>query len=125
LIWRHRALRNDLNLRTEYRLSVVLAYLAVTLLALGAYDPRLLAALPLVIAGMTVLGRRYNRFIYSKRGAWFSVTAFALRIVQDLGNGLSFVIGTTLFLSARYLSLRLPGALATESWIARVPQEPA
>jgi GT2 family glycosyltransferase len=95
--WRYRALSNDLNLRTEYRLSVVLAYLAVAVLALGAYDRRLLAALPLVVGGMVLLNHRYYRFLHSKRGGWFAARAFVLRLVQDLGNGLSFAAGTALF----------------------------
>ena len=97
LIWRYRALSNDLNLRTEYRLSVVLAYLAVAVLALGVYDLRVLAALPLIGGGMVLLNRRYYRFLHAKRGAWFAARAFVLRLVQDLGNGLSFAAGTALF----------------------------
>ena len=123
LIWRYRALSNDLNLRTEYRLSVVLAYLAVALLALGSYDRRLLAALPLVMAGMALLNHRYYRFLYSKRGAWFAARAFVLRLLQDLGNGLSFAVGTALYFSAHHLGRRLPGALSSESWTARLSRQ--
>jgi hypothetical protein len=36
-------------------------------------------------------------------------------VVQDLCNGLSFAVGTTLFFAAHYLGLRLPGSLATEA----------
>jgi uncharacterized RDD family membrane protein YckC len=75
----------------------VLAYLAVAVLALGLYDRRLLAALPLVAGGMVLLNHRYYRFLHSKRGGWFAARAFVLRLVQDLGNGLSFVAGTALF----------------------------
>jgi GT2 family glycosyltransferase len=119
LIWRYRALSNDLNLRTEHRLSVVLAYLAVALLAIGSYDRRLLIALPPVIAGMALLNHRYYRFLYSRRGAWFAARAFLLRVLQDLCNGLSFAAGTALFFSAHHLGRHLPGALSPESWTAR------
>jgi GT2 family glycosyltransferase len=118
LIWRYRALSNDLNLRTEYRLSVVLAYLAVGSLVLAAYDRRFLISLPLLIVGLTVLKHRYYRFFYMKRGCWFAVRVWALHVGQDLCNGLSFAVGTALFFAARYLGLRLPGGLSTESWSA-------
>jgi GT2 family glycosyltransferase len=109
LIWRYRALSNDLNLRTEYRLSVVLAYLAVLLLALGPSDRRLLAALPVVMAGMALLNHRYYRFLYSKRGAWFAARAFLLRVLQDLGNGLSFAAGTALFFLRHFPATKMSG----------------
>ena len=118
LIWRYGALSNDLNLRTEYRLSVVLACLALASLLIAPYDPRFLISLPIVIAGLIVLNHRYYRFFYLKRGAWFAVRVGGLRVVQDVCNGLSFAIGTVLFLASRYLGLRLPGGLSTESWSA-------
>ena len=125
LIWRYRALDHDLNLRREYRLSVVLAYLALVLLVLGTYDRRLLTVLPLVMAGMALLNHRYYRFLYSKRGIWFVVRAYALRVLHDLGNGLSFAVGTALFVVAHHLGRRLPGALSAESWTGRFPRQAA
>ena len=115
LIWRYGALSNDLNLRTEYRWSVVLAYLALLSLLLAPFDWRLLISLPILIAGSTWLNRRYYRFFYEKRGAWFAVRVWAPHMVQDLCNGLSFAIGTALFFAAHDLGLRLPGSLATEA----------
>ena len=122
LIWRYGALSNDLNLRTEYRWSVVLACLALLSLLLAPFDGRLLIGLPLLIVGSTALNHRYYRFFYQKRGAWFAVKVRALHIVQDLCNGLSFAVGTALFLAARHVGLRLPGALPTEPWTARLPR---
>jgi GT2 family glycosyltransferase len=119
LIWRYRALSNDLNLRTEYRWSVVLAYLALVSLLLAPYDRRVLVTLPLLIVGLTALHRRYYRFFYQKRGAWFAIRVWAMHVVHDLCNGLSFAIGTGLFFAARYLGVHLPGGLSTESWSAR------
>jgi len=116
LIWRYGALRNDLNLRGEYRWSVVLAYLALLMVALAVYDRRALAVLPLVAAGLTVLNHRYYRFFYLRRGAWFAARVWVLHAVQHLCNGVSFAAGTALFVAARYLGVRLPGALATDAW---------
>lgn len=115
LIWRYGALSNDLNLRTEHRLSIVLAYLALLSLLLAPFDGRFLIGLPLSIVGSTLLNRRYYRFFYRKRGAWFAVRVWAPHVVQDLCNGLSFAIGTALFFAAHYLGLRLPGSLATDA----------
>lgn len=115
LIWRYGALSNDLNLRMEYRWSVVLVYLALLSLLLAPFDWRFLVSLPILIVGSTWLNRRYYRFFYEKRGAWFAVRVWAPHIVQDLCNGLSFAIGTALFFAAHYLGLRLPGSLATEA----------
>jgi GT2 family glycosyltransferase len=122
LIWRYGALSNDLNLRTEYRWSVVLAYLALLSVLLAPFDWRFLIGLPILIAASTWLNRRYYRFFYEKRGAWFAVRVWAPHIVQDLCNGLSFAVGTALFFAAHYLGLHLPGGLSTEPWTARLPQ---
>ena len=118
LIWRYGGLEHDLNLRRKYRLSVAFAYLALISLVLALYDVRALVALPWAIAGVVMLNRRYLRFFSAKRGAWFAIRVAALRIVQDLGNGLSFVVGTALFLAARGAGVRLPGSLPAEPWDA-------
>jgi uncharacterized RDD family membrane protein YckC len=103
----------------------VLAYLALVSLVLALSDRRFLLNLPLLIVGLTALNHRYFRFFYLKRGAWFTVKVWALRVVQDLCNGLSFAIGTALFFAAQYLGLRLPGGLPTESWSANRPRAAA
>ena len=92
---------------------------------LGTYDRRLLTVLPLIMAGMALLNHRYYRFLYSKRGIWFVVRAYALRVLHDLGNGLSFAVGTALFVVAHHLGWRLPGALSVESWPAGFPRQAA
>jgi uncharacterized RDD family membrane protein YckC len=71
--------------------------------------------LPLLI-GATVLNRRYYRFFYDKRGATFAVRVWLLHLLHHLYNGFSFAAGAVLFLAARYLGLRLPGALAVDAW---------
>jgi GT2 family glycosyltransferase len=120
LLWRYGALCDDLNLRTEYRWSVVLAYLALVSLVLAPYDRRVLFSLPVAIVGLAALNRRYYRFLQLKRGTWFAMRVWAPHVVQHLCNGLSVVIGTALFFSAHYLGLRLPGGLPDEPWNARV-----
>lgn len=116
LILRYRALRNDMNLRLEHRASVVLAYLVIALLIFARRDPRLLAILPLLAAGLTLLNHRYYRFFYRKRGAAFAARVWALHGLHHLYNGVSFAAGVALFAAVRYLGLRLPGALAIDAW---------
>ena len=119
LIWRYGALGNDLNLRTEYRLSVLLAYLALGSMLLAPYDARSLIVLALAVVGLTAANRRYLRFFYAKRGAWFVTKVWMMQLVHNLCNGLSFAVGTVLFVAAN-LGVRLPGSLPTAPWSTRV-----
>jgi GT2 family glycosyltransferase len=116
LLWRYGALCDDLNLRTEYRWSVVLAYLALVSLVLAPYDRRFLLGLPLSIVGLAALNHRFYRFLQSKRGTWFAMRVSVPHVVQHLCNGLSVATGTALFFSARYLGLHLPGGLPDQPW---------
>ena len=117
LIWRYGVLGNELNLRTEYRVSVVLAYLALGSALLAPSDPRSLIVSALAIVGLTAASRRYYRFFYEKRGAWFTTRVWAMHLVQNLCNGLSFAIGTALFFAAS-AGVCLPGGLPTKPWSA-------
>jgi GT2 family glycosyltransferase len=119
LIWRYGALGNDLNLRTEYRLSVLLAYLALGSVLLAPYDVRTLIVFALAVAGLTAANRSYLRFFYAKRGAWFVTRAWVMHLVHNLCNGLSFAVGTLLFFAAS-LGVRLPGSLPTTRWSTTV-----
>ena len=58
LIWRYRALDHNLNLRREYRLSVVLAYLALGSALVVPYDLRSVTAAAVAVAGLTAANRR-------------------------------------------------------------------
>ena len=51
-----------------------------------------------------------------------SLRVWLLRFVEDLCNGVSFAVGTVLFIAARHLGLRLPGGLPMEPWIESVPR---
>jgi hypothetical protein len=119
LIWRYGALSNDLNLRTEYRLSVLLAYLVLGSLLLAPFDVRSLIVFALAVAGLTAASRRYLRFFYARRGAWFVTRVWVMHLVHNLCNGLSFAVGTVLFFAASF-GVRLGGSLPTAPWSARV-----
>ena len=119
LILRYGALTNDLNLRQEYRWSVVLAYVVVASFLCSAYDVRALAGVPLLTVALVVLNRRSLQFFYRKRGLWFAVRVWFLQVLHHLCNGFSFAIGVALFIAARYMGVRLPGTLPTDSWTAQ------
>lgn len=116
LILKYGELSDDLNLRVEHRWSVVLAYLAMGSLIWAPYDARSLVNIPFLMVGLTLLNRRYYRFFHQKRGAWFAARVWLLHVLHHLCNGLSFATGTVLFVVARYLDVRLPEALPTDSW---------
>lgn len=116
LVLRSGGLHNDLNLRPAYRWSIVLAYLACVSLGVAVFDRRFFAVIPLAMVGLTLLNKRYYEFFYRQRGASFTVGAWLLHTLHHLYNGLSFAAGIALFIAARYLGLRLPGALAVDAW---------
>jgi glycosyltransferase involved in cell wall biosynthesis len=126
LLLRYDALTDDLNLRTEYRLSVLLAYLAVLSLVCSLYDRRILAAIPPLMVALTVLNLRYYRFFYRMRGAWFAVRVWWLHGLHHLCNGASAAIGTALYVAQRHVGVMLPGALPLDPWsAARARSAPA
>lgn len=116
LILKYGALNNDLNLRIGHRVSMVLAYLAVAALVLALRNHRVPYYVSVPILAMTIVNQRYYRFFYSKRGASFAVRAWLLHVVHHLYNGLSFAIGTGLFVGTRYFHVRIPGALPLDPW---------
>lgn len=120
LILRYGALADDMNLRIEYRLSVLIAYLAVLAILLAGQDARFLAAAPVLVAALTILNRGYYQFFYRRRGAAFVTRAWLLHVVHHLYNGVSFAAGAALFLAAR-AGVRLPGALSPDPWRAPSP----
>lgn len=121
LIWRYRALHDDLNLRTEYRWSVILAYLSVCCMVGALRQPLALAALPLLLGGSAALNRRQCAFFYRRRGMMFALRAWTMRFLHDLCNGVSFAAGTVLFAAAHF-DVYLPGSLDLESWNATQPR---
>ncbi len=118
LVHRYGALNDDLNLRVNYRWSVVLAYLALTALVAGVVEARALALLLPVLVGLTLLNLPFYRFFYRKRGMAFTARAWLLQVALHVYNGASFAVGTVLFLVSRHLRVRLPGALSPDPWNA-------
>ncbi len=97
LILRYGGLTADLNLVWGLRISVVCAYLVV-LLAVGAFaDARVFLAVPVPVALLLFLNRRYYAYFGRTRGLWFATRVVLAHFVHHLCNGVSFVVGTALF----------------------------
>lgn len=111
LILRYGQFGNDLNTKHSYRACVVIAYLAVASLVLGVVDIRFFWGVPLFLAVLVYLSRDYYTFFLQKRGILFTLGVFPLHVLLHLYNGISFAVGVALFVSARRLGIRLPGAL--------------
>jgi O-antigen/teichoic acid export membrane protein/glycosyltransferase involved in cell wall biosynthesis len=118
LILRYGALHNDLNVRTENRWCIVLAYLAVGLLAFSAYLPNAFLCAGLTVAMLTALNGPHYQFFYEKRGVSFAARAWLMQLLHHLCNGFSFAAGSGLFVIARWFGLRLPGSLPVDAWDA-------
>ena len=119
------AVRGDhLNISAVHRWSVLLAYLALVSLVLALYDWRFAGAAVLLLAGLTWLNRGYYRFFGRTRGSWFAVRVWPLHLLQLLCNGLSYAVGSALFLLARYVGVHLPYALPIDAWNAAAPRSP-
>jgi GT2 family glycosyltransferase len=115
LMHRYGGMRDDLNLTLAYRLCVVLAYVTAAALIGAPWVPPLLAVAVLCLAAIWVLDRRYYRFFRSRRGLGFTLRWFPLHVLHHLCTGVSFGVGTTLWLGSR-AGLALPGALPTTPW---------
>jgi len=116
LLLRSARMDNDLNLRAEYRLSVVCAYLLVIALGLGAIWPSAFVAAGALMIGLTALNFRYYAYFARRRGAWFALRVFPCHVLHHLCNGVSFVWGFALFSMHRLGAVGLPGAVPAVPW---------
>jgi glycosyltransferase involved in cell wall biosynthesis len=111
LILRYRQFGTDLNVRRTYQICVVLTYLSVGLALHAVGDGRVPWAVLLPVALLAYFGWDYYRFFWRRRGLGFALRVFPLHFLYHLYNGVSFAVGAVLFLAARRLNVRLPGAL--------------
>ena len=124
LLLRSERLDNDLNLRAEYRLSVVCAYLLALSLVAAVFLPLALIASVLLIIGLVCLNWSYYRYFVKQRGLAFAAKVFPLHVLHHACNGLSFVAGSVLFTMHRALATPLPGALHAAPWSPRASTSP-
>jgi len=98
LLLRERAFTADLNLQTSNRISVVCVYLLAMATAGALLQPLLaLAVLPLLVALMAFNAPLY-RFFLRQRGVRFTLAAAPWHWFYYAYNGVSFVIGTLVYL---------------------------
>jgi GT2 family glycosyltransferase len=115
LLQKFQTLSNDLNTRVELRLSVVLSYLLAAFLAGSILTPwSALGALAALLA-LVWLNYPYYRWFAARRGLFFALRVVPAHILHHLCNGVSFVVGTGLFLAGR-AGVALPGAIPHAFW---------
>lgn len=116
LILRSSRLHNDLNLRAEYRVSVICAYVLVFSLLGTAAWPASVALSALMVLALLILNWHYYRYFLRQRGPWFALRVFPLHIIHHLCNGFSFAWGSVAYVLRRLWDVRLPGALPITPW---------
>jgi hypothetical protein len=94
----------------------VLAYVAVAAIALAVVDVRFAAIAALSLVGLAALSWQYYSFFNRKRGLRFAVRVFPVHVLHHLYNGLSFAVGTALFVANRFCGGRLIVALPLDPW---------
>ena len=116
LILRFGRVHNDLNLRSGYRVSVVLTYAFAGLSVVSIAQPMYWWPALLAVTGVYVLNRRFFSYLTRLRGPGFAIRAAPLHILYHFYNGLSFCLGTTIYFAHRWLGVRLPGAVPITRW---------
>lgn len=119
LIHRYGRTHNDLNIRSTYRVSVAFSYVLVALLLLSVFDPRSTLAAGAVLAMLYWLNRRFYAYFIRHRGVLFAVRIVPLHLMYQLYNGVSFVVGTTLFVLAKH-GIHSPWTLPLTAWDNRM-----
>jgi glycosyltransferase involved in cell wall biosynthesis len=127
LILRSGRFQNDLNLRSAYRISVALAYLALLSCAAAIWRPWALWGALACTAAVVFLSRGFYAYFVQRRGLWFAARVLPLHFLYHLYNGVSFVFGTLIYTANRRWNVRLPGAVPLTPWAppARVPASAA
>jgi hypothetical protein len=115
LLHHYRTMRNDLNVSYAGRACVILAYTALFLLGATVWKAVFLGPAAACLLALAWIDAPYYAFLRHHRDLPFAVRSYPLRVVHHLSNGLSFVIGTCLFLAGR-MGVRCPGGLPTEAW---------
>jgi glycosyltransferase involved in cell wall biosynthesis len=110
-----RTLADDLNTRIELRLSVLSAYVFVAALLLLPLTRWAGIGALIALAGLAILNIRYYRWFVAERGLGFALRVFPAHLVHHLCNGISFLVGTVLFVGSR-LGVEMPGAIPRVVW---------
>jgi GT2 family glycosyltransferase len=93
LILRDRLLIDDLNLRLSNRISVVLVFASILLLAAGFLNPLFAGIAAIFFAAMLLMNLPLYHFFYSRRNLWFTIRAIPWHVIYSLCCGLGLVAG--------------------------------
>jgi hypothetical protein len=115
LIHRSRALSNDLNTSVGLRLSVVLTAALTASLALALVNSWAAIVAAVLLAALIGLNFPYYQWFARRRGILFALRVIPVHLVHHLCNGVSFIVGTALYVAGRF-GVTLPGALPTTVW---------
>lgn len=110
------AIANDLNISWAGRVSVVLAYLAAIAAVAALAWPAALLVLAAALAGLAAAHWRLLRSFVRIRGAGFALGVLGGQVVHHLCNGVSLVVGTTLWFSQRLWGWRTRWTLPPDVW---------
>jgi len=99
LLLQHRRIRNDLNLRTGSRISVLAAFAVVGCLIAAAWWPWSPAVAAAPIAVLAAANAPLYAFFRRKRGAWFTAGAMVWHWVYFLYGGVAFGAGVIRYLA--------------------------
>jgi GT2 family glycosyltransferase len=126
LLHRYGGLHNDLNLSVSYRACVIVSYLLAGCLLAAVWQPILLAVAPFAILALWLLDRSYYRFFAGREGLAYVLAWFPVHLLHHLCNGLSFIVGTVLYVGKRWGGISLPEALPLSPWRgnASLPRNP-
>jgi glycosyltransferase involved in cell wall biosynthesis len=116
LLYRYAAMRDDLNLSHSCRACVIVSYLALVFAVSAFWRPPLSWPALTCLLAMLWLDWPYYAFFARHRGVFFTMRWFPLRLLHHLSNGVSFAIGTCLFVLSRVAGARWPGALPNDRW---------
>ena len=115
LIHRYGGLSNDLNTKSELRLSVALSYIFIASLMAAAIWPAAALVAVAAIAVLITINRDYYAWFVRHRGWGFTLRVIPAHVLHHLCNGVSFVVGTLVYIGSR-LGLTLPGAVPASEW---------
>jgi GT2 family glycosyltransferase len=115
LLHRYEGLHDDLNVTISYRACAVVAYALAACLVLTPWRPLLVGPAALSVLALWLLDRPYYQFFASRRGVVFAVAWFPVHLLHHLCNGLSFVVGTLLYV-IKSTGISLPGAMPLTPW---------
>jgi uncharacterized RDD family membrane protein YckC len=109
-------MRDDLNVSLSYRMCVIVSYLALVFAVAALWRPALCWPALTCLLAILWLDWPYYAFFARRRGVLFTMRWFPLHVLHHLSNGVSFAIGTCLFVLSGVAGARWLGALPTDSW---------